>query len=105
MSVSVAVLLAGVGSAPLPPSSWTEAVLTTWVAPAGMTLLTMTVTVRVTVAPAAKLPMVHVTTPPTNVPPSEALSKTVLAGIVSLAVTPVAAWLPALVIVSVYVSV
>ena len=61
----------------------------------------LTVTVRVTLAPAAKLPMVHVTTPLAKVPPPEALTKVVLAGIVSVAVTPVAPWLPTLLIVSV----
>ena len=87
--MSLAVLLAGLGSGPLPPSSWTEAVLTIWVTPAGMAPLTMTVTVRVSVAPAARLPMFQVTTPPSKAPPSEALTKVVLAGRVSVTVTPV----------------
>ena len=101
VSVSLAVLLAGLGSAPLLPSSWTEAVLMIWVTPAGMALLTMTVTVRVSVAPAATAPMFQVTTPPLKAPPSEALTKVVLAGSVSRHVTPVAPWLPLLVMVRV----
>ena len=99
--MSLAVLLAGLESPPLLPSSWTEAALTIWVTPAGMTLLTTTVTVRVSVAPAATEPMFQLTTPPLKAPPSEALTKVVLAGSASLTVTPVAPWLPMFVIVRV----
>ena len=104
MSVSVAVLLAGVGSGPLAPSSATVAVLVIESTPAGMVPFTCTVTVRVTVAPAAKPPMSKLTTPLANVPRG-ALTNVVLAGIGSVTVTPVASWLPTLLIVNVYVSV
>ena len=45
------------------------------VTPAGSGSFTCTVTVRVSVAPTGTLPMVQVTTPAENVPPSEALTK------------------------------
>ena len=56
---------------------------------------------RVTLVRAARPPMFQVTTPPEKMPPSEALTKVVLAGSVSVAVTPVASWAPALLIVTV----
>ena len=66
------------------------------VTPAGSGSFTCTVTVRVMVGPTGTLPMFQVTTLPARTPPSEALTKVVLAGSVSVSVTPVAAWLPSL---------
>ena len=89
--MSVAVLFAGVGSGPDNPSSATVAVLVTEVTPAGTGVFTRTITVRVTVAPTPTVPRFQVTTPGVlSVPPSEALTNVVLAGIVSVSVTPVA---------------
>ena len=64
LSMSVAVLFRGVGSAPLPPSSVTVALLVMLVTPAGSGLFTFTVTVRVIVDPTGTLPMFQVTTLP-----------------------------------------
>ena len=99
--MSVSVLLAGVGSAPPAPSSVALAVLVSEFTPAATVLSTRTVTVRVTLVRAARPPTFQVTTPPEKMPPSEALTKVVLAGRVSVTVTPVASWAPALLIVTV----
>ena len=99
--MSVPVLSAGVGSRPLVPSSVAVAVLVMLVTPAGTAVFTCTSTRRVTVAPAARLPMFQVTTPAAKTPPSEAATKVVLAGRVSVRMTPVAPWLPALLMVRV----
>ena len=71
------------------------------VTPAGTVLWTVTVTVRVVLAPPAKVPTFHVTIPFAKVPPLEALTKAVLSGRMSVAVTPVAVWVPTLVMVTV----
>ena len=57
------------------PSSVAVAVLVMLVTPAGTAVSTRTETRRVTVAPAARLPMFQVTTPAAKTPPSEAVTK------------------------------
>jgi len=75
----VAVLLPGVGSVPLLPSSATVAVLVRLLIWPGNGWLTWTVSVRVTVWPAARVPMVQVTLLLASVPPLLAERKVVLA--------------------------
>ena len=60
--------------------------------------------VRCTEAPAARSKAGQVTVPPLSVPPSEAETKEVPAGTVSVSTTPVAFWLPTLDTVMVYVK-
>jgi iron complex outermembrane receptor protein len=80
---------------------WAVAVFVMLVTPVGTVESIRTVTRRVRVAPAARLPMFQVTTPTAKLPPSDALTKVVLAGRVSVAVTPLASSAPALLIVTV----
>ena len=90
VSVSMAVLFSGVGSGPLVPSSRTLASLVISVTPAGTVLSTSTVTVSVTLAPAARLPTSSVTTSPSRLPLRRALTKVVCSGRMSVTTTPVA---------------
>ena len=92
--VAVAELFAVSGSAGLPV---TEAVLLIDPGVAG----TVTVIVRTSDAPLASAPIVHVTVPALFTHPGEADPNTAPAGSVSVAVTPVAAAGPLLVIVNV----
>ena len=87
--VSVSLLLAGVGSAPLAPLSLMLAVLLIWLTPAGTGLMTVTAKVAEPLAPAANAPIVRVQTLPAlllgvQLQPGElaAALKTVLAGTV-----------------------
>src|SRR6185312_14150900 len=104
LSVSVAVLFAGVGSGPAPPSSVTAAWLVIAVVPAGRVRARRTVSVRVATAPAARSKAGQVTTletPPERLPPPLALTNAKLAGRVSVNRTPVAPRGPTLVTVRV----
>src|SRR3954451_10832170 len=94
--VSVAVLSAGVGSGPLPPSSATAAVLVMLVTPLATGEMTVTANVAVRVAPPATVPMGSVQLVATQDQPTvePAALNVVLAGTVSVSTTPVAAWFP-----------
>ena len=101
--VSVEVLLPGVGSVPLVPSSATVAVFDSWVTPAPTGFTTVTANVRDPLAPAARLPTARVHVEPAlpfgvhDQPPLDAPALNVaFAGTVSDSTTPVAPWLPTL---------
>ena len=95
--VSLPVLLPGVGSAPLPPSSLAVALLMIWLPVNGL----LTLSVIVTVAeppPAARLPMAQVTVPLLL---AAAVGSVAEHGAgrdhVGQEITPMASWLPLLV--------
>ena len=99
--VSLALLLAGVGSGPLAPSSATVAVLLICVTPAGHGGVDGHGEGDGRAAPAARPPMVKLV-PAAFQPTLEAPAlKVVLAGTVSVIVTPVAAFGPTVLTVSV----
>ena len=60
VSVSVAILLSGVGSIPLRPSSDIDAVFRSWVLPAGIGFSTLTANTLVAVMPLVRLPIASV---------------------------------------------
>src|ERR671918_919332 len=106
--VSLPVLLPGVGSVPLAPSSAIMAVLAICVTPAGSGLATVTANVAEPPAEAATLPMASVQVEPAllfgeqDQPAVLAPAlKVVFAGTVSVRITPVAPMLPELEYVSV----
>ena len=70
-------MFSGVGSGPFVPSSRTLASLVSCVMPAGMVLSTSTVTARVTLAPAARLPTSRVRASPNRPRRRLALTKVV----------------------------
>ena len=96
--VSLAVLLAGVGSAPWVPSSVAVTVATIWVTPAGTGLITWTAKITKPFdAPGARVPIPRVQFVPAGEPLGQLhaplllpRSKIVLAGTVTASVTPVA---------------
>src|SRR5438105_3321911 len=102
--VSLLELLAGVGSAPLAPSSAIEAVLEIWVTPFGSGVFTFTANVAVWLPlPAATAPTARVQVEPAfpfgvqDQPAVLAAAlKVVLVGTVSVSTTPVAPRLPTL---------
>src|SRR5439155_800879 len=104
VSVSVAELLAGVGSAPFVPSSATEPVFTIVPTPAATGLATVTANTAEPPPPAASAPTGNVQDAPTHTHAGSdpAALKVVFAGTVSDSTTPVAPWLPAFEYVSVY---
>src|SRR5581483_7721763 len=99
VSVSVAVLSVGFGSAPFRPSSETPAVLAIQTRPAGAGSFTVTAKVTDPDAPAATEPIPSTNTPGavwTHPAVLAAASNVVPAGSSSVSATPVASWLPTL---------
>src|SRR5437868_2824868 len=100
-------LLTGVVSLPLPPEPLLSAIVTVLliVVPGAIGLLTVTAKLAVPLTPTARLPTVAVQTVPAGLPLAqlhtvgalEAALKVVLAGTVSVMVTPERATLPVLV--------